>query len=234
MRIGMLSDAHGNPTWLSRCLKALRDLAVERVYFLGDATGYLPGEVSVLEILSDANAICLLGNHDAMVTGRLPLNEKNELSYRHRDARKRLGAGGIGRLSRWPEKLELTLDGRRLLLVHGHPADHLEGYCYPDTSLEPFRDVPYDIVVTGHTHRPFIRTLGEKLFINPGSCGLPRDQGNAPSFGVYDSTKGATEIYRLRMNPEEILAEFEAVGVPDLLRQGLYRQGKQPLVGQFL
>ena len=43
MKIGVVSDAHGNPYGLKTCIDFLRVRAqVARIYFLGDAVGYLP------------------------------------------------------------------------------------------------------------------------------------------------------------------------------------------------
>jgi hypothetical protein len=42
-----------------------------------------------------------------------------------------------------------------------------------------------DVVVFGHTHRPFCETVGGALFLNPGSAGRPRF-GLRPSVAVLD------------------------------------------------
>ena len=52
MKIGILSDAHGNPHGLNRCLTALKREGAERLYFLGDAVGYLPDWKDVLVLTS--------------------------------------------------------------------------------------------------------------------------------------------------------------------------------------
>lgn len=42
-----------------------------------------------------------------------------------------------------------------------------------------------DVVIFGHTHRPFCETIGGTLFVNPGSAGRPRF-GLRPSVAVLD------------------------------------------------
>ena len=48
MKIGLLSDAHGNPDGLANCISVLRSRGAERLFFLGDAVGYLPRWLEVL------------------------------------------------------------------------------------------------------------------------------------------------------------------------------------------
>jgi len=237
MRLGFLSDAHGNPLGLTRCLAALKTLHVDAIYFLGDAVGYLPGEVEVLELLAAARATCILGNHDAMVLGLLPSLPGKEPAYRHLPALIRLGASGLDALRLWPHRLQIEVDNRKLLLVHGDPYNPLEAYCYPDSDLSRFADLPHDVVFCGHTHRPFVRYAGEVMVVNVGSCGLPRDQGDSPSFATYDTLTGQALVHRVRVAPHQTLAQFEPVnkeGIHPSVRSCLERQSFGPLVGQFV
>ncbi len=55
------------------------------------------------------------------------------------------------------------LNGKRIVLTHGH---YYNEYNVTDR---------YDILLLGHTHRSMIKTYGERLVLNPGSLGLPRD-----------------------------------------------------------
>lgn len=69
--------------------------------------------------------------------------------------------------------------GRRFLLVHGHE--------HEETSLSLLaRQEAADVVVTGHTHRPTLETLGEYVLLNPGSYADPR--GNRPAYATVENT----------------------------------------------
>lgn len=76
--------------------------------------------------------------------------------------------------TRVPERAELELGGRRIVVVHGHrfgsPTPELLRGAEPDA----------DIIVYGHTHKPRIDRAGERLVVNPGAAGPPRF-GLAPS-----------------------------------------------------
>ncbi len=56
-----------------------------------------------------------------------------------------------------------SLNGKRIVLTHGHYYNE-----YNVTGR-------YDILLLGHTHRSMIKVQGERLIMNPGSIGLPRD-----------------------------------------------------------
>ncbi|MFW6001009.1 MAG: YfcE family phosphodiesterase [Halanaerobium sp.] len=62
------------------------------------------------------------------------------------------------------EKITFTVNEKRISIVHGHQfrgRNMLQGlnYSFPES----------DLIIFGHTHRPFNEKLGEKIFFNPGS-----------------------------------------------------------------
>ncbi len=63
----------------------------------------------------------------------------------------------------------LRLAGRKFLVQH---------IVNPRSPAGPFKDClareQPDVVVFGHTHKPFCQTLGQTLFLNPGYAGKPR------------------------------------------------------------
>jgi hypothetical protein len=62
------------------------------------------------------------------------------------------------------EKITFTVNDKKISIVHGHQfrgRNMLQGlnYSFPES----------DLIIFGHTHRPFNEKLGEKIFFNPGS-----------------------------------------------------------------
>ncbi len=208
MRVGFVSDAHGNPRGLGACLGALRDEGVERVFFLGDAVGYMPGEQEVFAQLREAEAVCLRGNHEAMLLGEWPVSDARERVYRLEPARTRLLSEDRVWLSSWPLRREVQIENRRFLLVHGSPQDPLGGYIYPDTDLAAFAGLPVDFVLLGQTHRPFVRTSGTVTVANIGSSGMPRDTGCLASCATYDSQTQEIRILRCPFDAEAVLTAY--------------------------
>ncbi|GFM38548.1 metallophosphoesterase family protein [Desulfovibrio psychrotolerans] len=195
IRLGVISDAHGNIAALMQCLRYMQTRSVDSVLFLGDAVGYFPHAGAVTRLLMRHNAQCVMGNHDAMLLGRLPLPPDKDALY----GLKRIGTPVSGSWQRHIERVgpERTLEiaGVRLLLVHGTPGAPLEGYGHDIGDLVSDKDV--DCILTGHTHRPHLHHTERALLLNPGSCGLPRDRGDLLSLAILDLPSLSAEIIRL-------------------------------------
>ncbi|GHD62646.1 phosphoesterase [Thalassobaculum fulvum] len=63
----------------------------------------------------------------------------------------------------WPETRTVTLGGRRLHLLHDLNA----------LALDPAAE-GIDAVISGHSHKPRVETVGGVLYLNPGSAGPRR------------------------------------------------------------
>lgn len=229
MKLGFVSDVHGNPIALEACLRALGRLSIDSLYFLGDAVGYFDGELEVLAMLREAGAFCQKGNHEAMLLGELPLDPTRDRIYRLAQARARLAPEDLAELASWPMTRELAIEGVRILLAHGSPAPSITEYVYPDTPLvlpEPFA---YDVVFLGHSHRPFVRRAGEVTVVNVGSTGLPRDTGDLASCAVFDTTTREARVLRIPFDRERVLATLGATAAPEV-REVLLR--RQPAFGE--
>lgn len=204
---------HGNPLALDATLSALSPYELDALYFLGDVVGYLPGEVECLEMLAAHGVVCQKGNHEARLLGSLdPADQGAEAIYQLDAARSRLGSDSTAEIASWPITCELTLDGRQFLLVHGSPADPLEGYIYADTDLTSHLSAlnnEVDTVVCAHTHRPFVRRGEGVRVVNVGSVGLPRDVGSLASAAIYDGSGDSWEIVRVRFDVATVLRRWE-------------------------
>jgi predicted phosphodiesterase len=227
MMLGLVSDAHGNPTGLSRCLDALAGMGAASFRFLGDAVGYLPGDREVLDALRAAEVGCQLGNHEGMLLGMLPVRPGAEDAYRLDEARSRLSAGDQAWLRSWPDRTVVRVGGRDLLFVHGSPAAPLTDYVYPDSDLAPFARLPYHAVFMGNTHRPFVTTSGPVLVVNVGSCGLPRDSGDLASCILYDPSANDCDLLRIRMTADEVLDQFPDFDPHPVVVSTLNRRSEQ-------
>jgi putative phosphoesterase len=207
MQIGFVSDAHGNSSGLSLCLKFLSEHSVDKIYFLGDAVGYMPDWAGVFALLDEYKVECLQGNHDRMAYSGVVESQRN-LTYRLTPELIEANALNLSRAASWPSSIDINVGNKKLLLVHGSPWQPLDGYVYPDSSVVRFESVEADAVFMGHTHRPFIKLAYEKCLVNVGSCGLPRDVGNLASCGIYDAAKDECVVYRIPFDVEKIISSY--------------------------
>ena len=129
---------------------------------------------------------CLLGNHEAyLLAGDMPI-EKDDV-YRLNETRLKMDVEMFQFMRTWPDKINLKINDLFCCFVHGSPIDPLFGYVYPDTPLEPMLGFDADLIFMGATHRPFLRKIENKKFINIGSIGLPRDSSGFGSVVLFDT-----------------------------------------------
>jgi predicted phosphodiesterase len=195
--LGFLSDAHGNREAFELGLSVLQRKGAETVYFLGDAVGYLPG-TGVIDAIQESSVGAISGNHDAMLVSGV-VDAAKDAVFQHAQTNRAMTEEQRAFLATWPERRELDSPRGRLLLVHGSPLDPLNGYVYPDTDLGPFASTAHAAIFMGQTHRPFIREVNGTLFVNVGSCGLPRDCGNLGSVCLFDDAVGTATIIRFNI-----------------------------------
>lgn len=210
MKIGLLSDAHGNPSGLKNCLAYLVSQKVEKIFFLGDAVGYLPRWAAVLELLQINNVFCLRGNHDARLFDDEALADANEAYQIWPEYIESIRQYRPW-IETWPSCHSVSMDGKKLLFVHGSPMSPTEGYVYPWTEKKEFQSVDANVIFMGHTHRPFVQLYMGKLLVNVGSCGLPRDHGALSACAVYDTKEATCEIFRLPFDINEVIADSPSI-----------------------
>jgi len=196
MKICIFSDIHGNGPAFRVAYDMILSEKADINMFLGDLCGYYFDQKEIFFMLQTIpNLIALKGNHD-LIFLNIIIKKDEELrkSYlkRYGKSMENLLAQDTGELNLWlsglPESYIRTDSG--LAFYHGSPWDPLDGYVYPDSPLEQFLDYPASRFILGHTHYPMTRTMDDKLIVNPGSLGQPRN-GGWPTYAVinYPSEK---------------------------------------------
>ena len=78
---------------------------------------------------------------------------------------------------------ELQIGKYKVLITHGH-------YYYVAMGVEDLRKEAcgrgMDIVMFGHTHRPFLDNSKGVIVLNPGSVSYPRQEGHLPSYALME------------------------------------------------
>ena len=221
MKLAIFSDIHGNIMYLRSCLSKMTEYRIDKFIFLGDAVGYMPSIIEVLELLRSINADCLMGNHEAMLLGKLTLDRKKDVVYNIEKSKGQLDFKNLQYISSWLPFKEWHIDKCKLLFVHGAPWNPLNGYVY-EKDLQPDDNYSqFNFVFMGHIHRPYIKCNKNTTFVNVGSCGLPRDYGNMPSFAILDTKTCECNIIRLKLNVAHY--KFEKMDLHESVISCLYR-----------
>jgi predicted phosphodiesterase len=223
MKTGFIADVHGHVEALEIALRLLAARGAERVCFLGDAVGYLPG-IAALPLIEAACDISLKGNHEVMLLNSQPPAEGKDEVYRIGETKAMCADLDIlARIENWPVRFRESGPGGTCLLVHGSPTEPLDGYLYPDTELGDLEADGAAYVFCAQTHRPFVRRTERTIWINCGSVGLPRDDGRFGSLALFDSKSGRIEILRFDIK-DATLHALARVGTVSSAVHALYRR----------
>lgn len=214
MRILILADIHSN--WAA--LRAVQE-PYDVCLVVGDLVDYGPQPGECIRWVQQHALACVRGNHDHAVAQRACTNGRNGLKYLSGVTRelswRKLAAKQINYLASLPVTRPLTLADRRFLLVHGTPRDPLDEYAANDPNFWARRleRVEADVICVGHTHQPYVLNVGNKMVINPGSVGQPRDGSPAASYAIWED--GRVELKRIPYPVEETLEALEQTDLPE-------------------
>lgn len=186
MRIGVVSDIHGNMAGLLRAVESMGE--VDELLCLGDSIYDYRFSNEVVGWLRENRIPTILGNHEWGFLGP-------------QGARARAADWVDQDLVDWleaqPYRLELERHGHRILMVHSTPWEPQGEYVLPGSrGLQRFGEADADIVLYGHTHQQLAERVGGVLVVNPGSAGDARDarNGRQLSCAVLDLAAGEARL----------------------------------------
>jgi putative phosphoesterase len=215
MRILVLADIHAN--WPA--LQAVAAEPYDVCLCLGDLVDYgLEPEPCLAWVREKAQHV-VRGNHDHGVAQNVVIQGRAGFKYltgiTRPLTRERLGNGDLRYLSGLPVTRLVTLDNTRYLLVHATPRDPMDEYAPPDVDFwaRRLQNVEADVICVGHTHQPYVLEVGDKLVINPGSVGQPRDGDPRASIAVIEDY--TVDLKRVEYPIEDTVAAVHASSLPD-------------------
>ena len=204
MKIVVISDIHSNIDYLRKCMFFIQKERPDKIICLGDIVGYFDQPKQVFDFLMNKHVHCLCGNHEAMLLDRLLIDEKKEEIYQIKKQRNLFTSDEISIISTWLPFYTLFTDNIKILCVHGTPWNPLLGYGYKDSqSILNYVSHDFDYVFMGHTHHPYIMQQSCGTLVNVGSCGLPRDIGNMPSYSLLNTQTKDCYIKRVCIDIDE-------------------------------
>jgi predicted phosphodiesterase len=115
----------------------------------------------------------------------------------------------------------LNLGGTAAAVFHGSPRMDDEYVFEEDANLELLQLAKAQIVISGHTHVPYVKRLPEGMLVNPGSVGQPRDGDPRASYLIYEEHEEDFELRRIDYPKQEAAAAMVPAGLPDFLGERL-------------
>ena len=220
MRVAALYDVHGNLPALEAVLEQVRHADVDRIVVGGDVLpGPMPRETLTRLLDLDIPKQFIHGNGERVVLAAMSDGDVSEVPEAYRDVirwtAQQLDAEHQRVLSQWPLTCRVNIPGlSEVLFCHATPRNDIEIFTRVTAEERvalAFAGVTQPVVVCGHTHMQFDRTIGRVRVVNAGSVGMPFA---APS-GAYWLLLGPdVQLRRTSYDFEKAAALIRATGFP--------------------
>jgi putative phosphoesterase len=233
-RVAVITDVHGNLAALQAALARIDELGVDAIYCGGDLVGYGPHPNEVCALIAERGIPTIHGNYDYAIARDLTDcgcayvtphdREIGQLSVDWTLAHTDQSSKDFMRAL--PFDLRFDVGDTSVHLVHGSPRK-LNEYLFEDKPARLYERLAAaeeaDVLVFGHTHKPWVREHGGVLFVNCGSVGKPKDGDPRAAFAVLEAAPhGVTvTIERVAYDAAAVAREVRTAGLPGELAEKL-------------
>ncbi|MEX2236768.1 MAG: metallophosphoesterase family protein [Dehalococcoidia bacterium] len=240
MRALVLADIHSNLVSLETIIADTTARGgFDEIWVLGDLVGYGPKPNECIEMLKAFPHVAVAGNHDRAAVGSITTGDFNP----HAAQAARWTAEALSEDSKsYLAGLDEVVSKDNFTLAHGTLRDPIWEYLYTVDAAEAhlaLQETRYSFV--GHTHVPMLveetakgdplmRRLShedsvelaeERLIMNPGSAGQPRDGDPRVCYALLDSGAATVSYFRLDYDIRETQRQMRAAGLPPYLIERL-------------
>jgi putative phosphoesterase len=225
--VAVITDIHANLPALQAALARIDELGIEQIYCGGDLVGYGPHPNEVCALIQERAIPTIYGNYDYAIARDLHDCGCAYITPHDRE----LGQQSVewtlvntDRASKdfmhdLPFDLRFRVGDRGVHLVHGSPRKVNE-YLFEDKPASLYERLadaePDDLLVFGHTHKPWVKDIGGVRFVNCGSVGKPKDGDPRGAFAVLTATPDGIDvtIERVAYDAEAVADEVREAGLP--------------------
>lgn len=240
-RIALFGDIHGNVQATEATLRDIDQSSPDSAICLGDLVGYGANPNEVIDLVRTRDIPVIMGNYDDGIgfdRGDCGCAYKDEVEKANGErsiawTAAHVTAGNKEWLQTLLPELRLEIDGVRIRIVHGSPR-RINEYLFEDrdpASLERIaRSADCDVLVFGHTHKPWTRQIADVQFVNAGSVGKPKDGDSRACWAMLQiGDDGEVDVSYQRVE-YDIAAAAAAIraadGLPDVYAVDIETGGK--------
>jgi len=236
MRYAILGDIHSNLVAFQAVLKdSEKRGGFEEIWCLGDVVGYGPNPRECIQLLRQHRHICIAGNHDWAAIGEVDTSYFNpEAAAACHWTASQLNSEDIDYLHHLP----LTLHQGDFTLTHGSPKEPIWEYVLSvHTASANFAYFDTRFCLIGHSHVPllfhfdqdnlcqlrqlpselFLKQEENRLIINCGGVGQPRDGDPRASYSILDDEERVIYHYRVEYDISTTQQNMAKAGLPPRL-----------------
>ena len=228
MIIALISDIHGNLPALKAVLKDAGNANARQIWSLGDLVGYIPFPNECVELIRKKTAASIVGNYDLKV---IDFKQKeSEWKESKKQAKfeafewnnRTLNPESQKYLRSLPQNIRRKIGKFEILLTHGS-SQSIDEPVFPDTPQDRLAELgkiaESDIIVMGHTHQFMNRKVGDQLFINPGSVGLPVENDLRASYALLEISQDEIKVSerKIQYDISKIIKGLKKANLSDTL-----------------
>lgn len=226
--VAVITDIHGNLPALEAALVRIEGLEIERIYCGGDLVGYGPRPNEVCALIAERDIPTIYGNYDYAISrdhedcgcayitphDRELGQQSVEWTLEHTDDRSKHFMRNL------PFDLHFKVGATAVHLVHGSPRKVNE-YLFEDKPASLYERLAKaetdEVLVFGHTHKPWVHDFGGVRFVNCGSVGKPKDGDPRGAFAILSPTQEGVDvtIKRVSYDADAVATEVREVGLPE-------------------
>ena len=229
MKVAVLSDIHSNYYAFKACYEDAIKCGAGMFIFLGDYVSDLsePQRTMdlVYEIRSKYPTVCLRGNREGYMLdcedGRSNFtrgSKSGSLLFTYEHLRKK----DLEFIRGLIIADTIEIEGVRIEIAHA--AMDNDRYYFDGNdghTADIFPQMKCDYLLTGHSHKQYIKQNAEKTIINPGSVGIPQDGTRNPKYALLDAL-GGTVSCQFREVPYDMTDAIHAQFVSGLVDYARY------------
>jgi diadenosine tetraphosphatase ApaH/serine/threonine PP2A family protein phosphatase len=252
MTVAIISDVHSNLEALTAVLNDADAHGATRVWCTGDIVGYGPDPSAVLSELKRRDATMIAGNHDLAACGRIDVGEFNPVAAEAALwTRGRLSDAERDFLASLPltrVEGDFTLVHGTLrepdweyLLTPVQAAAQFElqqtlysvvGHTHVPMVVQEASPANPQALPSAYARLPAMRRLmpgdaisldEQRLIVNPGGLGQPRDGDPRAPYLLYDERAATITFHRVAYDIETTQQKIRDAGLPDFLATRLAR-----------
>ena len=226
-RVAVITDIHGNLPALEAALTAIDRLGIEEIYCGGDLVGYGPHPNEVCALIEERGIPTIYGNYDYAIARNLDDCGCSYITPQDRELGKRSVEWTLEHTDQaakefmlgLPFDIHFQLGSHDIHLVHGSPRKVNE-YLFEDKPASLYERLAAaesdQVLIFGHTHKPWVREHGAVLFVNCGSVGKPKDGDQRAAFAVLTASGDRVEaaIERVPYDAEAVARDVADSGLP--------------------
>lgn len=225
MKVAVLSDIHSNYHAFRACYEDALKCGAESFVILGDYVSDLAEPQRTLDLVYEIQSryptFCLLGNRERYmleceegISTFTRGSKSGSLLFTYDHLRKK----DFDFFKGLKISDTIEIEGVRMEIAH---ASMDNDRCYFDgknrRGVEILSQMKCNYMLTGHSHKQYIRRNGAKTIINPGSVGIPQGGSRWPKYAMLEIVSGdvSCDLREVRYDLGEAIHAQFANGLVD-------------------